>query len=163
MTSMNSKLLNFLRDELFIYTNCYGCDTIYIYHMARAFMAFADTCDIHNLKIRSNDLVFCVCSCRTTCHRVRDVCRWYWNDKVSLLEVLLICTVTYKPIKHKVMYTTYIITNFLQLRSWLVGNRWIWFGLQLVSDGIWFFRSDCYCNNLKYWCILRNSKGEVIF
>ena len=61
------------------------------------------------------------------------------------------------------MYTTYIITNFLQLRSWLVGNRWIWFGLQLVSDGIWFFRSDCYCNNLKYWCILRNAKGKVIF
>ena len=98
MTSVNSKLLNLLRDELFIHTNCYGCDTIYIYHMARAFMAFAYTCDVHNLKIRSHDLVFCVCSCRTTCHRVRDICRRYWNDKVSLLQVLSIYTVTYKPI-----------------------------------------------------------------
>lgn len=112
MTSMNSKLLNFLRDELFIYTNCYGCDTIYIYHMARAFMAFADKCDVHNLKIRSHDLVFCVCSCRTPCHWVRDICRWYWNDKVSLLEVLLICTVTYKPIIKQTQDHVYNIYHY---------------------------------------------------
>ena len=73
-TNSNSKFLLVLRNELFVYPYCYGCDTIHIYHMARAVMAFAYPCNIHNLKIRTNDLDICVCSSRTTGYWIRDIC-----------------------------------------------------------------------------------------
>ena len=66
--------LLFLRNELFIYPYCYGCDTIHIYHMARAVMAFAYPCNLHNLKVCTNDLVLCVCSSRATSYWIRDIC-----------------------------------------------------------------------------------------